>query len=185
MLNLAADGTTTVTGNPNAGEFANNGNLLKAENNWWGVRNLGTLPVTPPPPISPTTNPQVPENPVNGTATAETATGGTTSNSVDFFPYRSGPQSDPITGACPVLTAPMPGRRRDADRRPLSAPASAKPGAAVTLTATGSDDFGIKRVRFAEGADDAEHRHAAALHGDGDRSRPTPPATAPAPTARS
>ena len=49
MLNLAADGTTTVTGNPNAGEFANNGNLLKAENNWWGVRNFGTLPVTPPP----------------------------------------------------------------------------------------------------------------------------------------
>ena len=89
VLNLAADGTTTVTGNPNAGEFANNGNLLKAENNWWGVRNLGTLPVTPPPPISPTTNPPVPENPVNGTATAETATGGTTSNSVDFFPYRS------------------------------------------------------------------------------------------------
>ena len=50
----------------------------------------------------------MPENPVNGTATAETATGGTTSNSVDFFPYRSGPQSDPITGAWPVLTAPLP-----------------------------------------------------------------------------
>ena len=50
----------------------------------------------------------MPENPVNGTATAETATGETTSNAVDFFPYRNGPQSDPTTGAWPVLTAPLP-----------------------------------------------------------------------------
>ena len=151
VLNLAADGTTTVTGNPNAGEFANNGNLLKAENNWWGVRNNGTLPVTPPPPISPTTNPPVPENPVNGTATAETATGGTTSNSVDYFPYRSGPQSDPITGAWPVLTAPMP----IDDAIPTAAPERSRLGQAGRddhAHRQGSDDFGIKRVRFADGA---------------------------------
>ena len=49
------------------------------------------------------------------------------------------------------MTAPMP----IDDAIPtagLSAPASAKPGATITLTATGSDDFGIKRVRFADGA---------------------------------
>jgi hypothetical protein len=34
----------------------------------------------------------------------------------------------------------------------LSAPATAAPGDAVTLTATASDDFGVKRVRFADGA---------------------------------
>ena len=49
------------------------GNLLKAEGNWWGLRfNSQT---NPGPAISPTTNPQVPENPVNGTATVETVFG--------------------------------------------------------------------------------------------------------------
>ncbi len=67
----------------------------------------------------------------------------------------------------------------------LSAPASAKPGATITLTATGSDDFGIKRVRFADGATTLEHRHAAALHGDGDDPGRTPRAAARAPTPRS
>ena len=73
-----------------------------------------------------------------------------TSNAVDFFPYRSGPQSDPTNGEYPVLTAPIP----VSDAAPsvsLAAPASAARGATVALTATAADDFGIKRVRFAEG----------------------------------
>jgi len=148
VMNLAADGSTAVTGNPNATELQSMGNLLKAENNWWG---LGFEDETNPgPAISPTTNPEVPENPVNGTATVETVSGGTTSNAVDFYPYRSGPQSDPTNGQYPVLTAPIPVD----DAAPtvsLSAPASAARGASVTLSATASDDFGIKRVRFAEG----------------------------------
>jgi hypothetical protein len=148
VMNLAADGATAVTGNPNATELQNMGNLLKAENNWWGLRfNSQT---NPGPAISPTTNPQVPENPVNGTATVETVSGGTTSNSVDFYPYRSGPQSDPTNGQYPVLSAPIPVD----DAAPtvsLSAPANAARGATIALTATAADDFGIKRVRFAEG----------------------------------
>jgi len=147
-MNLAADGTTAVTGNPNATELQNMGNLLKAEGNWWGLRFNSTT--NPGPAISPTTNPQVPENPVNGTATVETVSGGTTSNAVDFYPYRSGPQSDPENGQLPVLTAPIPVD----DAAPsvaLSGPASANRGATITLTADASDDFGIKRVRFAEG----------------------------------
>ncbi len=149
VLNVANDGTTAVTGNPNATELQSQGNLLKAENNWWGLRfNSQT---NPGPAISPTTNPQVPENPVNGTATVETASGGTTSNSVDFLPYRSGPQSDPTNGQFPILTAPIPVD----DAVPavtLSAPATAGRGATITLTASPSDDFGVKWVRFAEGA---------------------------------
>jgi hypothetical protein len=147
-LNVAADGTTPVTGNPNATELQSQGNLLKAEGNWWGLRYNSQT--NPGPAISPTTNPQVPENPVNGTATVETVSGGTTSNSVDFYPYRSGPQSDPTNGEYPVLTAPIPVD----DAAPtvsLAAPASAARGASVALTATAGDDFGIKRVRFAEG----------------------------------
>jgi hypothetical protein len=148
VMNLAADGTTAVTGNPNATELQSMGNLLKAEHNWWGLRfNSQT---NPGPAISPTTNPQVPENPVNGTATVETLSGGTTSNAVDFFPYRSGPQADPTNGQYPVLTAPIP-----VDDAPpsvaLTAPAAAARGATVALTATAGDDFGVKRVRFAEG----------------------------------
>ena len=149
VLNVANDGTTAVTGNPNATQLQSQGNLLKAENNWWGLRfNSQT---NPGPAISPTTNPQVPENPVNGTETVETVSGGTTSNSVDFFPYRSGPQSDPTNGQYPILTAPIPVD----DAIPaitLTAPATAGRGATITLTAAPSDDFGVKRVRFAEGA---------------------------------
>ena len=37
-----------------------------------------------------------------------TATGATTSNAVDFFPYRNGSQSDPNTGEFPVLDGPDP-----------------------------------------------------------------------------
>ena len=147
-LNVAADGTTAVTGNPNASEFQNYGNLLKAEGNWWGLRYNSTA--NPGPAISPTTNPQVPENPVNGTATVETASGATTSNSVDFYPYRDGPQANPTTGELPVLTAPIPVD----DAAPtiaLSGPATGARGSSITLTADAGDDFGVKRVRFALG----------------------------------
>jgi hypothetical protein len=147
-LNVAADGTTAVTGNPNATDLQSQGNVLKAENNWWGLRYNSQT--NPGPAISPTINPQVPENPVNGTPTVETANGATTSNAVDFYPYRSGPQSDPTNGEYPVLTAPIPVD----DAAPtvsLAGPASAARGTTITLTATPADDFGVKRVRFADG----------------------------------
>ena len=69
----------------------------------------GTQPNQPPlvntgPAISPTTNPPIPENPVNGAPTPDGS--GTTSDAVDFFPYRNGSQSDPNSGQWPVSDAP-------------------------------------------------------------------------------
>ena len=74
-------------------------------------RTTGALRFTPPPTnngpaISPTVNPPVPENPVNGTPVA--TDDGTTSSAVDFLPFRSGPQSDPTTGQFPNIQAPAP-----------------------------------------------------------------------------
>ena len=165
VMNLAADGTTAVTGNPNSGPLASQGNLLKAEGNWWGLRFNSVT--NPGPAISPTTNPQTPENPVNGTATLETVSGGTTSNSVDFFPYRSGPQSDPTNGQHPVLTAPIPVD----DAAPsvsLSGPASANRG-----TRDHARGDGVRRLRrqaraLCRGLHDARHRDAAAVLGQRD-----------------
>jgi hypothetical protein len=164
-LNLKADGTTTQTGNviPITG---NNGtgyaNLLFAENNWWGLRFNSTNPPPPNlgPAIAPTTNPQVPENPVSGTATADPGDAekgipaGTTSNSVDFWPYRNGPQANPTTGQLPILSAPIP-VNDFAPTISVSAPASAAPGSTITLTSAAGDDFGVKRVRYTDGASTA------------------------------
>ena len=148
-LNLQLDGTTAATGNVNASATQSFGNLLVAENNWWGL--YDTAATNPGPAISPTTNPNAQENGVNGTATVETATGATTSNAVDFYPYRNGSQSNPDTGQFPVLTAPLP----ISDAAPtvgLSVNPSARPGDTVTLVATATDDIGVKRVRLTDGS---------------------------------
>ncbi len=121
--------------------------VLSAENNWWGLWS----PVDPPPPenppppappndgpeVSPTTNPPYPENPVNG--------------AVDFQPFRDGPQSDPNTGQFPVVPAPLP-VNDGAPAVTIGAPATARRGTVVQLTAEPSDDFGIRQVTFFEGA---------------------------------
>jgi hypothetical protein len=154
-MNLEADGVTPATGDVNAERLPDGtivdpvGDLLRAEGNWWGLNDQAAT--NPGPAIAPTTNPQAPENPVTGPAATETATGGTTSSSVDFYPYRNGNAADPDNGEYPVLTAPSP----MSDAPPsvsLSAPATAARGDAITLTANASDDFGVKRVRFADGA---------------------------------
>jgi hypothetical protein len=144
ILSYQADGTTATTGNPAA---VNAGNVLKAENNWWGVR--FSSPSNPGPAISPTMNPQVPENGVNGVATPDGA--GTTSNAVDFYPFRSGPQADPTSGQFAIIDAPL-----QIDDAPpavaLTATATAEPGDTVSLTAAATDDFGVKSVSFYDGA---------------------------------
>jgi hypothetical protein len=148
-LNLQLDGTTAATGNVNASPTQSLGNLLVAENNWWGLYDIAAT--NPGPAISPTTNPNAQENGVNGTATVETATGATTSNAVDFYPYRNGSQGNPDTGQFPVLTAPLP----ISDAAPtvgLSVLPAARPGDVITLTATPADDIGVKRVRFTDGS---------------------------------
>ena len=92
VLNLQADGTTANTATP-----------VAAENNWWGLWPMS--PFNSGPAVSPAINPNQPENPVNGNPAPDTA-GGQTSDAVDFFPYRSGTQSDPNTGEWPVVDAP-------------------------------------------------------------------------------
>ena len=125
----------------------------------------------------------MPENPVNGTATLETVSGGTTSNAVDFFPYRSGPQSDPTNGQYPVLTAPIPVDDAAPSvscplrRAPTAAPRSRSRPTASTTSASSACALPRASRRSA--------RDAAAVHGQRRRSRLTRPATASAPTARS
>ena len=117
-FNVGLDGTTANTATP-----------LTAQNNWWGLRGASSA-VNTGPAVSPTTNPPVPENPVNGAASAAG------SDAVSFVPFRGGPQSDPLTGEYAIYNAPglvndtaptvgistdkatlPPRRRRDADRR--------------------------------------------------------------------
>ena len=146
-INVQADGTTPNVGNPiprTSGGGANGyGPLLIAENNWWGARNFGTLPVTPPPLISPTENPPLPENPVNGASAPDEIAGATTSNAVDFHPYRrrSAVRSDHGRLARPDRAAA--GRRRRPDRgpqthrpAPTAAPRSRSPPRALTTSAS-------------------------------------------------
>ncbi len=128
---------------------------LEAEDNWWGLR-YGTgafNPLTNPgPAISPATNPPIPENPVNGTEVTDDA--GRTSDAVDVSPYRSGFQGDPVRGEWPVAEAPLPVD----DAGPAVTLAAAgggevERGATVELTATATDDFGIRSVTFFDGAE--------------------------------
>jgi len=124
---------------------------VAAEDNWWGL--WATAPANGGPQISPPSNPNAPENPVNGQPTADAA-GGMTSTAVDFYPYRSGSQSDPNAGEWPVVNAP--GAAGDADPTVAltSDRAAYDPGDVVGLDAGAGDDFGVKRVTFYDG--DAE-----------------------------
>lgn len=138
---------------------------MKAENNWWGLCSPVVIsgvptrcnaeppgsaePVNTGPAVSPASNPGYPENPVNG---APSADGSTT---VDFLPFRDGPQSDPNRGQFPVVPAPIP--VSDAAPAVTVSPerASYRRGETVKLSAEPSDDFGIRRVTFFDGATEA------------------------------
>ena len=138
VFNVGLDGVTPNTAVP-----------VRAENNWWGLRpasagggaNNG-------PAISPTTNPPIPENPVNGAAAADPSLG---SDTVDFFPFRNGPQSDPNTGEFAVYDAPgvvndtVPTVGLTTDK------ATYHRGDTATLTAAAGDDFGVRVVSFYDG----------------------------------
>ena len=134
VINLQLDGTSANTAVP-----------VAAADNWWGLAPTGTANAGPA--ISPSNNPPTPENPVNGSATADPG-GGTTSTAVDFFPFRDGPQSDPNSGEFPVVDAPIPVN----DLAPTVSLTTDSPaygrGAPVTLTADATDDFGVTEVRF-------------------------------------
>ena len=143
VFNVGLDGTTANTATP-----------VRAENNWWGLRGTAAGGTNPPPPntgpaISPTTNPPIPENPVNGTGVVDGQ--GTTSDAVDFFPFRNGPQSDPLTGEYPVFDVPGPVN----DSAPSVGISTDKGtyslGEDVVMTASVGDDFGVKNVVFYDG----------------------------------
>lgn len=145
-LNATLDGTTPNTAVP-----------LSAENNWWGLRAqppTAGQPGQPPlvntgPAISPTFNPPIPENPVNGAPVADGS--GTSSNAVDFFPFRNGYQSDPNTGE--FINVDVPGQVNDAAPT-VALTSSARTvhrGDTLKLTATPVDDFGVHRVTFYDG----------------------------------
>ena len=134
-LNLSPDGTTPRDRRrdtrPTRREL---GPLLIAENNWWGLHDIGRAR-NPGPAITPTTNPHAQENGVNGTATTETATGADDLERGRLLPVPQRQPGQPEYGPVPVLTAPLP----VSDAAPtvgLAAPATAKPGDAITLTAS-------------------------------------------------
>lgn len=139
VFNVQLDGVTPNTAVP-----------VRAENNWWGLRPAGgnPAPANTGPAISPTTNPPIPENPVNGAAAADPSLG---SDTVDFFPFRNGPQSDPNTGEFAVYDAPgvvddtVPSVGLTTDK------ATYHRGDTATLTAAAGDDFGVRVVSFYDG----------------------------------
>jgi hypothetical protein len=96
--------------------------------------------------MSPTSNPPFPENPVNGAAVPDGA--GTTSSTVDFFPYRNGAQADPASGQFVVFDAPRPVDDAAPTLALVSDRAQAYRGETIALTANADDDFGIRRVTF-------------------------------------
>ena len=122
VLNAAADGTADAA------------NPFEAENNWWGLCSPvgtsrcngeppgNTQPVNTGPDVSPPCNPPYPENPVNG---APSADGSTT---VDFTPFRSGPQSDRTRASSP--SCPPRSRSATPRRRSACAPSARSTAAA-------------------------------------------------------
>jgi hypothetical protein len=165
-LNYQADGTTPNTGTTADGTTTSTSNVFLAENNWWGLRINATS--NPGPLISPTINPPWPENPVGGAAATDAINGGATSNSVAFFPYRSGFQSEPgdpslpfnmyaynanqVTGGeFPVQDAPYPIYDAPPTASLSSSAATVDRGKTATLTVDAADDFGISSVRFYDG----------------------------------
>jgi hypothetical protein len=142
VYNVQLDGVTANTAVP-----------VKAENNWWGLRTGNVTTGNPGPAISPTTNPPVPENPVNGTAVPDSVTpASNTSDAVDFFPFRNGFQSDPNTGEYPVIDVPGPVNDSAPSVTIATDAGSYHHGDKVAITAAPSDDFGVHDVTFYDGA---------------------------------
>ena len=103
-----------------------------------GRPQLGTAAVTPPPPINPTVNPPAPGERGQRHGRRRDAQWRTDLNSVDFFPYRSGPQCTPIRterAELPVLTAPIPVDDAAPDGRHADR-SGERPTAATTITLT-------------------------------------------------
>jgi hypothetical protein len=139
------------------GATADTANRISATNDWWGLRYTGAT-TNSGPAISPVTNPQVPENPVNGAPVADATCVDTlgapvfNSDAVNFCPFRNGSQADPDTGEYPVVDAPLPVDDTGPSISLSSDHALYARGETAALTATAADDFGVKEVTFYDGA---------------------------------
>lgn len=140
------------------GQTANVATPVAATSNWWGLRidREGQFATLPPvknngPAISPTTNPFYQESAVNGASTPDGT--GTTSTAVDFFPFRSGSQSDSDAGELPVVYAPLPVNDAGPSIDLSADKAEFNRGEQVRLEATAADDFGVTSIAFFDGTD--------------------------------
>ena len=146
VYNVGLNGTTANTAVP-----------ASAENNFWGLRTNATANNGPA--VSPLTNPPYQENPVNGTATVDATCVSSAalpvpgSDAVDFCPFRNGNQADPNAGQHPVAYAPLPVSDAGPSVGLATDAADYDRGDTVTMTATASDDFGIAKVTFYDGAE--------------------------------
>ena len=180
VLNVAADGTTAVTGNPNADRAAVARATCSRPRTTGGACELRLADHTPARRSRRPTNPPVPENPVNGAATAETGQRArrrpTPSTSTRTAAARS---RIPTNGA-----VPDPDARRSRSTTPRRPSRLTRPGERATAAPRSrSTADAERRLRHQARAlrrrrHDARNRHAAALHARRSRSRPTPPATA-------
>ena len=117
-----------------------------------GACTTAARPTNPGPAISPTTQPERAGEPGQRRPRRPSRHGRTTSNAVDFFPY---PQRLPVATRTRASSRSSTRRGPVNDAAPtvgLTAPATAKPGDTITLTAAPADDFGVKRVRFYDGS---------------------------------
>ena len=94
VFNVGLDGTTANTAVP-----------VTAENNWWGLRARHQRRNNGPGDLA-DHQPADPGEP--GQRHAGRRRPGDTSDAVDFFPFRNGPQSDPQTGEFAVIDVPGP-----------------------------------------------------------------------------
>ena len=171
VLNTTLDGLNNNTATP-----------VAAQNDWWGLRTgLVTLP-TPGPAVwanttapGGTSNPPVPENPVNGTPVADAAcpAGVSNSDAVQFCPYRSSTQSDSVGGEHPIPQAPI----AQTDPAPCTPGAAARPEHPDLrlVLRHGAGRSGYRRRSFRRDADGEEDRAALGLHaGDHRRDQQQP-----------
>ncbi len=154
-------------------DTADAANPLKAENNWWGLCSpVGTNRCNGEPPGNTPAAEQRPRGLAGDQPRLPGEPGqrrGRRHVRLDHgrlpaLPQR--PAERPGHRPVPGRPGADPGLRRPARRHHRGASARTyRRGETVLLTATPSDDFGIRKVTFFDGADGGRQRHLAAVHG--------------------
>lgn len=137
VVNVELDGATPNTADP-----------VDASDVFWGYP--GTIGSTNTgPAVSPVTLPDRPSNPVNGTTDVTFG-----SDAVHFLPYRAGGMADTDTGYWPIQDAPILVEDAAPEVTLNADPVEISPGGKIKLTATATDDFGVKQLVFYDGTDE-------------------------------